>query len=130
MSSATTPPSVDTYAATITINGTGQFLTLGSHASPRLPFMPAGRRIVGWSISTRPTDANGSIFVATDASGPLTPTEMAAKLAQGGTAIRLDPGEVLQTPANVAGPYNLNLAVTAVGAATTVRLVVHMAVEP
>lgn len=127
MSSSTTPPSVETHTVSIPVGNPGVFLTLGSHSTFRLPIMPAGRSIVGWSISTRPADANGSIFVATDASGGLTSTEMAARITSGGTAIRLDPGETLQTPLNVPGPYTLNLAITAFGAPTVVRLALHLA---
>ncbi len=124
MSSATTRPGVDTYVATIAISS-GSLIALGANASPSLFVPPAGRLICGWSISTRPTDANGSIYVASNVGAAMSPTAMAAAITAG-TAIRLDPGEALSTPANLPGPFSLSLAVTAVGAATTIRLVVHM----
>ena len=127
MSSAATPPAVETYAVTIPVTSAGSYVTLGSRGAPaNLAIPAAGRRICGWSINTRPSDVNGSVYVAVGAPGGAIGVTAIAAMVAAGTAVRLDPGEILQTPSNVPGPFALDLAITAKGADTAVRLVVHL----
>ena len=127
MSSAATPPAVETHAVTIPVTSSGSYVTLGSRGSPNTLAIPAaGRRVCGWSVSSRPSDVNGGVFLAVGLEGGAVGVTDMTALVAAGRAVRLDPGEIVQTPPNVPGPFALDLAITAQGADTAVRLIVHL----
>lgn len=105
----------------VAVTTSGQLVSTRGGSLPTTLALPAEARILAWSVSTAPTDSSGGIYVSDFANGPTTSSEMATLLAAG-YAVQMDVGEALVTPPNLAGPFELTLAITAVSGIAQVRL--------
>lgn len=110
----------------IPVTTTGVYVSSNGNSVPSAVRLPAGRTIVAWSLSTAPLDSSGGLYVSDMLSGQVGASEMATAVANG-QAVQLDVGEAMNTPANMPGPFELSLSITAVSGIAQARLLVWVA---
>jgi hypothetical protein len=106
----------------IPVTTTGVYVSTAGNSNPTSRLGAPGR-VVAWSLSTAPSDASGGLYVSEVLGGLVSASDMATAVSNG-TAIQLDVGEAVQTPANHPGPYELQLSITAVSGIAQARLTV------
>ena len=110
----------------IPVTTSGVYVSSNGNSVPSAVRLPAGRTIVAWSLSTAPLDSSGGLYVSDLLSGQVTASEMATAVSNG-QAVELNVGEAVNSPANLPGPFELSLSITAVTGTAQARLVVWIA---
>lgn len=112
----------------IPVTTSGVYVSSNGNSVPSAVRLPAGRTIVAWSLSTPPTDSSGSlgVYVSDLLSGQVSNSDMITAAANG-QAVLLEPGEALNSPANLPGPFELSLSITGVAGTAQARLIVWIA---
>lgn len=106
----------------IPVTTSGVYVSTRGGSQPITLALPPEAKVLAWSLSTRPTDSSGGVYVSDQETGPTTSSEMAALEALG-RAVRMDVGEAIDSPANLPGPFELSFALTAVSGIAQVRIV-------
>ena len=110
----------------IPVTTSGVYVSRNGNSVPSAVRLPAGRTIVAWSLSTAPLDSSGGLYVSDLLSGQVSASEMATAVSNG-QAVELNVGEAVNSPANLPGPFELSLSITAVTGTAQARLIVWIA---